>query len=212
MDIAEIKGELDHLNDPKIMDSTGFDIVMLGKDPDPRYWFLFLKSHPKFAPDSNWWFDLRNRCDLPWSQLLAAQPQFEEYWHWESVSRVEIILLAYRAPEIFKRKFPQGRAHDLYSILTSLEKSRLLSQLPEYAEYVDWDEINAEFSIGEWFGLLADQPQFERYFDWSKVEKQPNHYWDMLLKKQPQFAIHCDFEQLYPNQRHRLVKLFEIKE
>ena len=176
------------------------------------YWFLLLAEHPEFAPNQDWWFNLQNRCDLPWSQLLAAQPQFDKYCHWESVSRLELVLLAYRAPEIFKRKFPQGRAHDVYAFLTSLEKSCLLSQLPEYAKYVDWDEINAEFSIGEWFGLLADQPQFERYFDWSKVEKQPNHYWDMLLKKQPQFAIHCDFEQLYPNQRRRLVKLFEIKE
>ena len=149
---------------------------------------------------------MRNHCDLPWSKLLAAQPQFGRYCQWEHVSRLELMLLAYRAPEIFKRKFPQGRAHDLYAFLTPQEKSDLLAELPEFAEQIDWDEINAEFSIGEWFGLLADQQQFERYFDWSKVEKQPNHYWDMLLKKQPQFAAHCDLGQLYPNQRKRLLK------
>ena len=196
----------------KLENASPEEIKALQQNEDPIYWFLLLAEYPEFAPESDWWFALRNRCDLPWSQLLAAQPQFEEYCHWESVSRLELILLAYRAPEIFKRKFPQGRAHDLYAFLTSLEKSRLLSQLPEYAEYVDWDELNAEFSIGNWFSLLAYQPQFEIYFDWSKVEKQPNHYWDMLLKKQPQFAIHCDFEQLYPNQRRRLAKLFEGKE
>ena len=188
------------------------DIQALQQSVDPVYWFLLLSEYPEFAPKNDWWFALRNRGDLPWSKLLAKQPQFEKYCHWESVSRLDLMILAYRAPTLFERNFPQGRAHDLYAFLTSLEKSLLLSQLPEYAEYVDWDEINAEFSIGEWFGLLADQPQFERYFDWSKVENQPNHYWDMLLKKQPQFAIHCDFEQLYPNQRRRLAKLFEIKE
>ena len=124
------------------------EIKALEQNENPIYWFLLLAEYPEFAPDSSWWFALCNRCDLPWSQLLAAQPQFEKYCHWESVSRLELVLLAYRTPEIFKRRFPQGRAHDLYAFLTSLEKSCLLSQLPEYAEFIDWDEINAEFSIG----------------------------------------------------------------
>ena len=187
-------------------------IEFLQRSADPVYWFLLLAEHPEFAPESNWWFALRNRCDLPWSKLLAAQPQFEKYCHWESVSRLDLMLLAHRAPEIFKRKFPYNRPSDLYDFLTPMEKTHLLIELPEYADLVEWDEINAEFSIGNWFSLLAYQPQFEVFFDWSKVEKQPNNYWDMLLKKQPQFAIHCDFGKLYPNQRRRLVKLFEIKE
>ena len=196
----------------KLENASAETIKAMEQNENPVYWFLLLAEYPKFSPDSNWWFDLRNRCDLPWSQLLAAQPQFEEYCHWESVSRLELVLLAYRAPEIFKRKFPQGRAHDLYAFLTPLEKSCLLVQLPEYANLIEMEDLADEFGIGEWFNLLSEQPQFEVYFDWSKVEKQPNHYWDMLLKKQPQFAIHCDFEQLYPNQCRRLVKLFEIKE
>ena len=77
------------------------EIRVLEQTEEPVYWFLLLAEYPEFAPDGMWWFDLRNHCDLPWSKLLAAQPQF---------------------------------------------------------------------------------------------------------------AIHCDFEQLYPNQRRRLVKLFEIKE
>ena len=196
----------------KLENASPEEIKALQQNEDQIYWFLLLAEYPEFAPESDWWFALRNRCDLPWSKLLTKQPQFEKYCHWESVSRLDLMILAYRASEIFQRKFPQGRAHDLYAFFTPLEKSCLLSQLPEYAEFIDWDEINAEFSVGNWFSLLAYQPQFERYFDWSKVEKQPNHYWDMLLKKQPQFAIHCDFEQLYPNQRRRLAKLFEIKE
>jgi hypothetical protein len=196
----------------KLENASAEEIKALQQNEDPIYWFLLLAEYPEFAPDSSWWFALCNRCDLPWSKLLAKQPQFEKYCQWESVSRLDLMILAFKAPEIFKQKFPQGRPHDLYAFLTSLEKAHLLIEVPEYADQVDWDEINAEFSIGEWFSLLSFQPQFEIYFDWSKVEKQPNHYWDMLLKKQPQFAIHCDFEQLYPNQRRRLKKLFEGKE
>ena len=190
----------------KLENASAEEIKALQQTENTIYWFLLLAEYPEFAPDRDWWFALYNRCDLPWSQLLAAQPQFEKYCHWESVSRLELILLAYRAPEIFQRRFPQGREYDLYAFLTPLEKSCLLSQLPEYADFIDWCEINAEFSIGNWFSLLAYQPQFEVYFDWSKVEKQPNHYWDMLLKKQLQFAIHCDLKQLYPNQCRKLLK------
>ena len=104
------------------------------------------------------------------------------------------MLLAERVPEIFNRKFPFGNMQDLYAFLTPLEKSFLLAQLPEYANLIEMEDLNDEFGIDEWFNLLSEQPQFEKYFDWNKVEKQPNHYWDMLLKKQPQFAIHCDLE------------------
>ena len=204
--VEELKAKLENASEEKIK--------ALEQNENPIYWFLLLAEYPEFAPDGMWWFDLRNHCDLPWSKLLSAQPQFVRYCQWEHVSRLELMLLAYRAPEIFKRKFPQGRAHDLYAFLTPQEKSYLLAELPEFAEQIDWDEIQAEFETSEWFYLLAAQPQFETYFDWSKVEKQPNNYWDMLLIRQPQFAIHCDFEQLYPNQRRNLLKyrpeIFEI--
>ena len=189
-----------------IQNATVEKAASLQQTVDPVYWFLLLAEYPEFAPSNDWWFNLRNRCDLPWSKLLAQQPQFEKYCHWESVSRLDLMILAFRAPEIFKRKFPQGKQHDLYAFLTPLEKSHLLIEVPEYAVQVDWDEIKAEFSVGNWFSLLAYQPQFEEYFDWETVEKQPNHYWDMLLKKQPQFAKHCDLEKLFPNQRERLLK------
>ena len=178
----------------------------LQQSVNPIHWFLLLARRPEFAPESEWWFDLRDRCDLPWSQLLAAQPQFERHCQWESVSRLELILLAYRAPEIFHRRFPLGRVHDLDAFLTSLEKARLLAQLPEYAERVDWEALDRELSIGEWFFILTDQPQFEENFDWSRVEKQPSAYWDMLLKKQPQFACHCDLDKLSPCQKRKLQK------
>jgi hypothetical protein len=196
----------------KLENASPEEIKILEQSEDPIYWFLLLAEYPEFTPDSSWWFALRNRCDLPWSKLLAQQPQFEKYCHWESVSRLELVLLAFKAPEIFKRKFPCGRAHDLEAFLTLSEKVRLLIEIPEYAEQVDWEELNAGLSIPEWFSLLAYRPQFEIYFDWSTVENKPHACWNILLKKQPQFAIHCDLGQLYPNQRRRLAKLFEIKE
>ena len=129
----------------KLENASPEEIKALQQNENPIYWFLLLAEYPEFSPESNWWFALRNRCDLPWSKLLAQQPQFEKYCYWESVSRLDLIILAYRAPEIFQRKFPQGRAHDLYAFLTPLEKSCLLAKLPEFAEQIDWNEIQAEF-------------------------------------------------------------------
>ena len=125
--VEELKREVENADAEKL--------ELLQKSEDPVYWFLLLAEYPDFAPDSNWWFALRNRCDLPWSKLLAAQPQFEKYCHWESVSRLDLMLLAHRAPEIFKRKFPQGRAHDLYAFLTPLENSALSSSQSTWSAY-----------------------------------------------------------------------------
>ena len=188
--VEELKKDIQNANAEKV--------DYLQKSVDPVYWFLLLAEYPEFAPDSDWWFDLRNRCDLPWCKLLAAQPQFDKYCHWESVSRLDLMLLAFKNPQIFKQKFPKGRPNNLYDFLTPLEKAHLLIETPEYAKQVNWEEINSEFSIGNWFSLLAYQPQFEEYFDWSKVEKQPNHYWDMLLKNNrnlPSIAIWKNFSQ-----------------
>ena len=197
--VEELKAKLENAAADEIKDLT--------ENENPIHRFLLLAEYPDFAPDSDWWWTkLSNRSDLPWSKLLAKQPQFEKYCYWESVSRLELMLLAYQAPEIFKRRFPHGRVHDLYAFLTPLEKSCLLSRLPEYAEFVDWNELAEEFSIGNWFSLLAYQPQFEIYFDWRKVEFKQNHYWDMLLKKQPQFVRYCNLRKLYPYQLRKLMK------
>ena len=68
----------------KLENASAEEIKALEQNENPIYWFLLLGEYPEFAPDSSWWFDLRNRCDLPWSQLLAAQPQFEKYCQWEN--------------------------------------------------------------------------------------------------------------------------------
>ena len=34
----------------------------LQQSVNPVYWFLLLSEYPEFAPESSWWFDLRNRC------------------------------------------------------------------------------------------------------------------------------------------------------
>ena len=144
----------------KLENASPEEIKALQQNEDPIYWFLLLAEYPEFAPDRDWWLKLYDRCNLPWSQLLAAQPQFEKFCHWESVNRLELVLLALRAPEIFQRRFPQGRAHDLYAFLTPMEKIRLMAQHPEYAEFVDWDEIDAALSGGNWFSHLSGQTQF----------------------------------------------------
>lgn len=60
----------------KLENASLEEIKALQQNEDPIYWFLLLAEYPEFAPDSSWRFDLRNRCDLLWSQLLAKQPQF----------------------------------------------------------------------------------------------------------------------------------------
>ena len=105
----------------KLENADADEISALEQTEEPAYWFLLLAEYPEFAPDGMWWFGLRNHCDLPWSQLLAAQPRFVRFCFWENVSRLELVLLAYRAPKIFKRHFPKGRPHDLYAFLTPQE-------------------------------------------------------------------------------------------
>jgi len=57
----------------------------------------------------------------------------------------------------------------------------------------------------EWLHVLACQPQLERYFDWRLVEKKPSLNWDFLLRRQPQFADHCDFAKLRSGQLRRIL-------
>ena len=68
--VEELKRDVENADAEKL--------EFLQRSVNPVYWFLLLAEYPEFAPDSNWWFDLRNRCDLPWSQLLAAQPPSEK--------------------------------------------------------------------------------------------------------------------------------------
>ena len=71
----------------KLENASAEEIKALQQNEDPIYWFLLLAEYPEFTPDSNWWFALRKRCDLPWSKLLAAQPQFEIYFDWSKVEK-----------------------------------------------------------------------------------------------------------------------------
>ena len=207
MEIQEAWRKIDELKiRPELAGTPGYDVDELREAVPPVYWFFLLAEQPQFSPQDAWWRSLWTRCDLPWAMLLGRRPEFEEKCRWESVNRLELTLLAYEAPEMFRRRFPLARVHDLDAFLTPLEKACLLARRPECAQEVDWEELSAEMSVGEWFVLLCDQPQFERYFDWSRVEKQPSPYWDMLLKRQPRFACHCDLALLGENQRRKLMK------
>ncbi|MBQ9335839.1 MAG: hypothetical protein IJS14_00900 [Lentisphaeria bacterium] len=204
---CEIWKKIDELkHDPELAGTPGYEIADLLKKSDAADWFLLLMEQPQFKPPHDWWFGLRSRCDLPWAMLLGKQPQFEPYAHWESVNRLELMKLAYLAPEIYGKHFPKTRPWDLYAFLTPVEKCSLLCELPRLENQVDWDELDGEWDTGDWLMLLSAQPQFEKYFDWSRVEKQHSYFWDVLLRCQPQFARHCDPANLEEWQVRRIRK------
>ena len=189
---------------PELADSPGYETEKLLKAVDPVYWFLLLAEQPRFAPPHNWWFELRFRSDLPWARLLAAQPQFEAHCHWESVSRGELVKLAFLAPELFARRFPQGDWRELYAFLTPMELAGVLCDVPQAVELLDMEDVAKKLAPDCWLTVIASQPQLEQFFDWALVEKKPSLYWDDLLRHQPQFACHCDFEQLKDWQTRRI--------
>ena len=189
---------------PELANTSGYELKNLYAEADPIMWFLLLAEQPQFAPPHDWWFNLRCRTDLPWARLLAAQPQFEAHCHWESVERVELVKLAFLAPELFARKFPQGHWYDLYAFLTPMELVGLLCDVPKTAELLDMEDIAEKLAPDRWLTVIASQPQLEKYFDWTSVEKKPSLYWDELLRHQPQFASHCDFKQLKDWQIRRI--------
>ena len=210
---SEIWKKIDELKkQPELADTPGYEIEKLQKEADPVDWFFLLMEQPQFSPEKEWWHSLHPNRFLPWAKLLAAQPQFDDRVPWDNLSALELIKLAYFAPAIFEKRFPNGRPWDLYAFLTPLGKECLLRDLPQLENQVDWEELTEQWDIGNWFSLLADQPQFEKYFDWSRIEKKPSPYWDILLRKQPQFACHCDVKSLTEDQirwiRKRQVQLF----
>ena len=204
-----MKDAWDKLNElrehPELADTPEYELENLQRDGDPVMWFLLLMEQPQLAPPSEWWLELRHRCGLPWARLLAAQPQFEKLCQWESVGRGELVTLAFLAPELFARKFPEGRWHDLYAFLSPFELAGVLRDAPQAVEALDMDDVREKLAPDYWLAVLAIQPQLERYFDWATVEKRPSLHWDILLRRQPQFADHCDFSQWRSDQIRRIL-------
>ena len=190
---------------PELADTPGYELENLQRDGDPVMWFLLLMEHPEFEPPGKWWYDQWKRADLPWARLLAAQPQFEKHCHWEAVGRGELVTLAFIAPELFARKFPEGRWHDLYAFLSPFELAGVLRDAPQAAEALDMDDVREKLAPDYWLSVLAVQPQLEKLFDWRQVEGRPSYEWDFLLRRQPQFADHCDFSQLRSDQIRRIL-------
>ena len=191
-------------NKPELANTPSYETDKLLKSMDPVFWFQLLIEQPQFAPHHDWWFNLRHRSDLPWARLLAAQPQFEEHCNWGSVSRGELVKLAFLAPELFARKFPQGHWHDLYAFLSPTELAGVLCDVPQAVELLNMEDVAQKLAMDRWLTVIASQPQLEKYFDWASVEKKPSLYWDELLRHQPQFACHCDFDQLKDWQIRRI--------
>ena len=190
---------------PELADTLEYELEILQQDGDPVMWFLLLMEHPEFEPPGKWWYNQWKRADLPWARLLAAHPQFEKHCHWESVGRGELVTLAFLAPELFARKFPEGRWHDLYAFLSPFELAGVLRDAPQAVDALDMDDVREKLAPDRWLAVLACQPQFEKYFDWSTVENRPSNEWDFLLRRQPQFADHCDFSQLRSDQIRRIL-------
>ena len=207
METTEAWNRIDELKKhPELANSPGYETEELLKAVDPVYWFHLLMKQPQFAPPHDWWFGLRHRSDLPWARLLATQPKFEEHCHWESVGRGELVKLAFLAPDLFARKFPQGHWHDLYAFLTPMELVGLLCDVPQAAELLDMDDVAQRLAPDRWLTVIASQPQMEKYFDWGMVEKKASLYWDDLLRHQPQFVSRCDPEQLKDWQIRRILR------
>ena len=180
----------------ELADAPGYELEKLQRDGDPCAWFLLLVEQPQLTPPEAWWSHLRQRGDLPWGRLLAAQPQFEKYCEWETVSRLELVELALLAPELFARRFPDGRRRDLCAFFTAAEWRHLLCDVPDADKHLDMAVVREKLSPEDWLCVLAFRPQLERHFDWSTVEKRPNTYWSYLLCRQPQFADHCEWSSL----------------
>ena len=206
METNEAWNKVDELKKhPELANTPGYEIENLREAVDPVYWFLLLMEQPQFEPEYMWWHQIRNRCDLPWAKLLVAQPQFEKYCHWDAVSRGELVTLAFLAPELFARKFPEGRWYDLYAFLTKWELVGVLRDAPQAVEKLDMEDVCKKLAPDYWLNVLAFQPQLEKYFDWTTAEKRPSFAWDTLLRLQPQFADHCDFSLLRREQIRRIL-------
>ncbi len=192
---------------PELANTPGYELDMLVEEGDPIDWFLLLMEQPQLAPDDEWWFNNKqvNPVPLPWGKLLARRPEFEKYCRWETVSRLDLVELAFLAPEIFERNFPNGKWHDLYAFLTPQEVARLLSDAPQAVEKLDMEEVAKFLAPDTWLWVIEYQPQLEKYFDWSTVEKRASLYWEFLLKRQPQFAEHCDFSLLRGDALRRIL-------
>ena len=114
--------------------------------------------------------------------------------------------LAFLAPELFTRKFPRGHWADLYAFLTPLELVGLLCDVPQVAELLNMEDVAKKLAPDRWLTVITAQPQLEKYFDWALVEKKSSIFWDDLLRHQPQFACHCDPEQLKAWQIRRILR------
>ena len=136
-----------------------------------------------------------------------------------------------------------------WSKLSGIEWAGLLAEQPRFAEHCDWDKLDApgqqkpvedytyleeqcpeEFEVNEgefdeedqsdggeknagvpsevvsqsdWVWLLKKQPQFAAHCDWSRLEGVD---WASLLSERPEFAEHCDWSKLSEDELNVLQK------
>ena len=136
------------------------------------------------------------------TDILYSKVSGDVYW------KLLHLLFPYDEGGRFATCFKRGQSFaefqkSIWGRLEPLDKESLLLTHPEIFDLLD--DPQKELAPDRWLGVLACQPQFEKYFDWSTVEKRPSLHWDFLLRRQPQFADHCDFSQLRSDQIRRIL-------
>jgi hypothetical protein len=64
----------------------------------------------------------------------------------------------------------------------------------QYKDYTSNDW--AKLSGNNWYWLLRSQPQFSTHCDWEKLNGEFNDgNWYWLFTVRPQYSIHCDWEK-----------------
>ena len=192
------------IKNPALIDTPEYDLRQIGNLLSAYDWFQILIEQPQFEKYFDW-FAYRDDFSACWSQLLASQPQFASRICWWYVTRLELVAMYYRCPDIVRAQFPTGDAKELVKFFTSTEISGLLSMLPQAEELFDWKEIAPAMKEDDWLFLLSRQPQFEVHFDWSRVVGKRLWNWGILLAAQPQFAGHCDFSLLDRTQIRKIL-------
>ena len=91
--------------------------------------------------------------------------------------------------KVSKRDFEAWMELDKYPLYWEAQIALLLTD-PEYAQkFVDWDDIRAGASAGEWLSFLRDLPEYAAEADWEKLnaEGTPSS-WRKLLEIRPELG------------------------
>ena len=101
------------IKNPALIDTPEYDLRQIGNLLSAYDWFQILIEQPQFEKYFDW-FAYRDDFSACWSQLLASQPQFASRICWWYVTRLELVAMYYRCPDIVRAQFPTGDAKELF--------------------------------------------------------------------------------------------------